>query len=71
MVINPINNLSKKGSPDPLKNINVHMLDVTSTNTIFSIEKDYNVIYQNIILFIVIYLVSKSIKITNKCTFNY
>ena len=44
---------------------------ITSTNTFNSIEKDYNVIYQNIILFIVIYLVFKSIKITNKRMFNY
>ena len=36
------NNISKKGSPDPLKNINVHMLEfTTSTNTFNSIEKDY------------------------------
>ena len=32
--------LVKKGSPDSLKNINVHMLEIiTSTNTFNSIEK--------------------------------
>ena len=35
----------------------MHMLEIiTSTNTFNSIEKVYNVIYQNIILFILYYL---------------